>query len=409
MQDGDEYGIYARTFNGTTGVNITAEFRANYNTALNDRLPVIASLSEEIIIIVWVDDSSGPLYEIYGRIFNASNGENKTTEFRVNNYQTGNQDNPTICALSEDTFAVAWTSWGQDGDSGGIYARVFNATTGLNTTAEFQVNVYELDNQLNPSICALAEDTFAVAWQSVGQDSAGSGVYARVFNATTGLNTTAEFQVNVYESDNQRIPSTCALSEDVLVVAWESDDLDGSNYGVFARAFNATTGEDLTDEIYLNDYTTDDQTRVRICALSENIFAAAWQSDDQDGNLTGIYTSIFSINTEANISSEIRVNDYINLNQQYPSICALSNETFVVAWQSAEQDGDSWGVYAKGLSLTEATSPPIIPGNLNQIVLLAFLITETTETVLGYEILPLICIIGTSIILIIRKKNTNIH
>ena len=86
-------------------------------------------------------------------------------ETQVNYNFLDNQQNPSICALTNDTFAVAWESYGQDGSSWGIYASVFNATTGKNITSEFRVNQYTDKSQANPSICALSNDTFAVAWE----------------------------------------------------------------------------------------------------------------------------------------------------------------------------------------------------------------------------------------------------
>ena len=91
-------------------------------------------------------------------------------EFLVNNYTINNQQNPSICNLTSDTFAVAWASGGQDPGDGinvyGVYASVFDATTGKNITNEFRVNQETSYDQQNPSISALSNDTFAVAWQS---------------------------------------------------------------------------------------------------------------------------------------------------------------------------------------------------------------------------------------------------
>jgi hypothetical protein len=48
-------------------------------------------------------------------------------EFRVNTYTTSNQFEPTVTALADGGFVVAWTSFGQDGFSYGIYAQRYNA------------------------------------------------------------------------------------------------------------------------------------------------------------------------------------------------------------------------------------------------------------------------------------------
>ena len=66
-----------------------------------------------------------------------------------------------------------------------MYASVFDATTGKNITREFRVNNYTLDGQEYPSVCALSSETFAVAWQSWWQDLSGYGVYASVFGKSS--------------------------------------------------------------------------------------------------------------------------------------------------------------------------------------------------------------------------------
>ncbi|MFX0185378.1 MAG: hypothetical protein ACFE95_20035 [Candidatus Hodarchaeota archaeon] len=120
---------------------------------------------------------------MYSRVFNATTGNNITSESRVNHYTLLDQRYPSICALSSDTFVVAWQSLGQDDSGYGVYARAFDATTGKNITSEFRVNHYALNTQYSPSICTFSSDTFAVAWTSDGQDGSGDGVYVSVFGS----------------------------------------------------------------------------------------------------------------------------------------------------------------------------------------------------------------------------------
>ena len=234
---------------------------------------------------------------------------------------------------------------GQDGSGYGVYARVFNATTGNGITAEFRANEYTTDQQYRPSICALSSDALAVAWMSNGQDSSGFGIYARVFNATTGNNITAEFQVNDYTISDQIEPSICALSSDLIAVGWTSDGQDGSDYGIYARVFNATTGNNITAEFLVNEYTTNHQILGQISALSSDAIAVAWLSYGQDGSGTGVYTRVFNTTTRNNITAEFRTNTYTANDQRNPSICALSNDSVAVAWQSYGQDSSGYGIY----------------------------------------------------------------
>ncbi|TXT65685.1 MAG: hypothetical protein BAJALOKI1v1_390005 [Promethearchaeota archaeon] len=92
-----------------------------------------------------------------------------------------------------DTLAIAWTSLGQDGSGNGIYARVFDATTGANMMAEFRVNEYINNGQMATSICAISEDSFAVAWESNGQDGSGYNINAKVLSVQASSTTPNSF------------------------------------------------------------------------------------------------------------------------------------------------------------------------------------------------------------------------
>ncbi|TXT56307.1 MAG: hypothetical protein BAJALOKI1v1_1940004 [Promethearchaeota archaeon] len=362
VQDGSQYGIYASVFNATTGQNTTAEFRVNYNTNNFQWYPDIAALSEDLFVVAWQSlEQDSDEYGIYARVFNATTGQNTTAEFRVNYNTTDDQQNPSVAALSEDSFVVAWQTneTYDENDLWNVKARVFNATTGENITAEFQVNHFTDLDQFLPDISALSEDLFAVTWASWGQDGSSMGIFANVFNATTGINITAEFQVNDYYVNYQSYPSICALSEDTIAVAWEDWIQEESlNRGIYARLFNATTGTNITAEFHANFNTTDNQERPSISALTEDSLVITWRSNGQDGNGYGVFGRIFNATTGTNFTAEFQVNNYTTNNQEFPDIATLSEDNFAIAWESFEQDTGE-DIYSRVLYLNY---PPIHSG-----------------------------------------------
>jgi hypothetical protein len=347
-QDGSFREIYACVFNANTGLNTTREFRVNDYTTSNQRNPSICALSEDKFAVAWQSyGQDGNQRGIYAGVFNATTGTSITSEFSVNNYTIGDQENPSICALSEDKIAIVWQSDGQDGDLDGIYARVFNSATGVNITKEFRVNYITTNDQDNPSICTLSEDKIAIVWESYDQDGDVDGIYANIFNATTGMNMTAEFRVNEYITNAQQDPSICALSEDKIIVAWDSYEQDGNLGGIYAGVFNATSGTSLTSEFRINNYTNSWQVDSSLSKLTEDKFAIAWESYNQDGDDYGIFANIFNATSGTNMTAEFQVNTNITNAQYSPSICALSEEGIAITWESAEQDGSGDGVYSK--------------------------------------------------------------
>lgn len=104
------------------------------------------------------------------------------SEFRVDSYPTGRQYRSSTAALNDGGFVVTWTSSGQDGSGSGVYAQRYNAQ-GEAEGGEFRVSSYTNSFQTDPSITALSDGGFMVTWSSFGQDGDSYGIYARRYNA----------------------------------------------------------------------------------------------------------------------------------------------------------------------------------------------------------------------------------
>ena len=266
-------------------------------------------------------------------------------DYLANNYTSDNQQNPSIYALSNTTIAVAWESYGQDGNEYGVYAKVFNAITGVNLTQEFQIN-YETNNyQQATSICALTKDTFAVAWDRYIQDGSVYGVYGRVFNATTGSNITSEFLVNSYLNNDQLNPSICALTKDLILITWNGEGTTDSN-GIYARFFKANTGKPSGAQFLVNKYTDNSQQNPSVSTLAENKIVFSWAGDLQDGDSYVVYARTLNLSASVPLSSEFIVNKYTNGYQTNPSTFTLSNDKFGVAFYgNGPADPSAYGVF----------------------------------------------------------------
>ncbi|TXT63969.1 MAG: exported protein of unknown function [Promethearchaeota archaeon] len=350
------------------------EFRVNSFTDFSQSGASISSLSDEKLVIVWQSNlQDGFGLGVYATIINASTGMNLTKEFRINQHTDGLQQVPKVCALSEDSFAVAWASSTQDPDGSlGVYMSFFNATTTQNITSETRVNDFINFSQSSPEICALSNNKLVVVWTSQSQDPDNSGgIYAKIFDTLTGINITKEFRINDYYQDNQANPSLCALSEDSFAVAWSSQNQDPDNsVGVYASVFNATTGNNITQEVRINHYSNDLQWYPSVGALSEDTFIISWQSEGQDPDGSyGIYATVFDKTEMTNQTIEFRVNKYTNDDQKSPSIASLSEDRVAIAWESQGQDPDgSYGVYSRVFffnSPPEITNPSPSNGATN--------------------------------------------
>jgi len=197
--------------------------------------------------------------------------------FAVNTYTTGTQIFSTVRRLGNGSFVVAWNSAEQDGFGLGVFARVFDESA-QPLSDEIRVNEQTLGDQFTPSIAPIG-DGFAIAWQSgpllfcCTQDGDSFGVYARVFTAT-GAPATSEFQVNTYTTGSQGNPSVAA-TDGGFVVVWDSNGQEQGGLRVFSRAFDAA-GEASGPEQRVTAQATDDEVGATVEATGSGELITAW-------------------------------------------------------------------------------------------------------------------------------------
>ncbi len=267
-----------------------------------------------------------------------------TDAFQVNTYTQFHQGKPTIAAAQDGSFAIAWQSLGQDsGDSAGIFAQRYQ-NDGTPVGSEFQVNTYTTSDQYLPAIAMAQDGSFVITWQSSDQDGDNSGIFAQRYNAS-GTPTGNEFQVNNYTAGNQSIPAIAMAQDGSFVITWYSSGQDGNSHGIFARKYSAS-GTPVGDEFQVNTYTTNAQVNPAIAMAQDGTFVIAWQSNGQDGDGTGIFAQRYNTNGTPT-GNEFQVNTYTNHDQMYPAVAMAQDFTFVITWQSNGQDGDGNGIFAQ--------------------------------------------------------------
>jgi len=168
-------------------------------------------------------------------------------------------------------------------------------------------------------------------------------------SAQGGVPLGPEFRVNDYTTDMQRSPSVASDSVGNFVVAWQSNNQDGGGYGVFAQRY--ATGLPLGPEFRINTYTPDMQRNPSVASDSAGNFVVGWQSNNQDGDGYGVFAQRYA-STGAPQGGEFRVNTYTTSNQGFPSVASDWAGNFVVVWESVSQDGSGNGIFAQRYSST---------------------------------------------------------
>ena len=351
-QDGDGNGVYAQRFNAA-GVVQGSEFQVNTYTTGEQDTPSVGMASEGVFVIAWESvGQDGDNKGIYAQRYDSSGGRVGETEFQVNTYTTGSQNEPSVGIDANGDFVIAWASYDQDNDnSSGIYAQRFNAdgTKPASNGSEFQAHTYTTSKQSSPSIGMDDDGDFVIAWRSRDQDGDVYGVYAQRFNAdgTKPASNGSEFRVNTQTSHSQQIVSVAMDSDGDFVIAWESENQDGNNYGIYAQRFNADGTKPASNgsEFRVNTY-TGSLKDPSVGMDDDGNFVVAWRSNAQDGNEFGIYAQRFNSSGTAQ-DSEFLVNTQTTNDQQFCSVGMGDDGDFVIAWESEDQDGAGYGIYAQ--------------------------------------------------------------
>jgi hypothetical protein len=238
-------------------------------------------------------------------------------------------------------FVVVWNSYDQDGDNFGAFGRRFDAD-GAPLATEFQINQYTPDDQQSANVFLKSDGSFIVTWFSDLQDGSLSGAFARRFDSG-GSPVSGEFQLNAYTTNSQSIPVLAYDPNGGFVAAWQSQQ-DGSEFGIFGRRFNSSV-QPIGAEFQINEHTPETQGQPVVLPMPGGAFVVVWHSDLQDGDDYGVFARAFKSGAEPN-GGEFPVATTSAASQRFPR-AAATGQRFVVVWQSANQDGQFFGIFGR--------------------------------------------------------------
>jgi hypothetical protein len=344
-EDGHGEGVFARRYDASS-VPRGAAFRVNTYTTQSQSVPEVASDPSGNFVVVWTGQIN-PVFgtDIFAQRYDAS-GAVQGTNFVVNTYTTGTQHSPAVTMDAMGRFVVTWEGAGQSDADGGILFRPFDAA-GNPAFDPAQANTYTTGAQIRPAIASEPAGHFMITWQGAGQDGSGNAVFARWFNRTTFASTPA-VRVNAYTTGEQQVPSVAAGLGGDFLVAWQSTGQDGSVDGVFARRFNGPTIT-LGSEFAVNTFTSANQSAPSVASDAAGNFVVVWSGNqDPEASTGGVHGRRFDA-SGAPIEGDFHVNTYTTGRQNAGVVSAVPNGTFVVAWESSDQMGGTYEIFAQRL------------------------------------------------------------
>jgi hypothetical protein len=359
-QDGSYCGVYARKYSGGETDNPAPVFEVNVTTLEDQRAPVVAGAPDGSFLIAWEScPVTGSLGQDGGECgiiarFYSADGASPSDEIIVNESTQWNQWHAATARLMDGRFIVVWEG-GRVGDGPiGIGGRIISATEEV-ASPEFAVSSAELGGQELPSIAALSDGGFFVAWQTcagaiydtmISPDGDGCAIVAQRFDGELDP-VGGELVVNTYPEGEQVRPSVSGLEGGGALVTWTSWGQDGDGWGIFGQRFD-TSGILDGGEFQVNTYFPGDQEVPTTLGLPDGSSVVFWEGSfvDSNNSFTGQLYSTQGVPEGTNFA----LGNNVGISQRDGAFAAFPNGDVLMAFWSGASDGDGAGIFVRRLA-----------------------------------------------------------
>jgi hypothetical protein len=378
------------------GLGAGDEFPVNVRTAGNQCNPAAVVAPHGGFILVWSSyySSSGRSNEILARRFDP-NGHSAGDEFQVNATSEGNQTEPAIAIAPDGRLLVVWQGPGADGEED-IFARLLDPN-GTPIAEDRCLTAGLAGRQIYPGVAACLDGTFIVVWEhqpaegsddpttvrgqrcgadgiplgsdfgiddtaydssypDIATDGAGHCIVTWIQNRSNktvrarrfdpnGLPIAEPFDVSVANIASLTRPSVAMSATGDFVIAWDGDPQRASRDDIHARCFDPN-GTPRSEPFVVNTLTDGAQQWPQVATNGTNAFVIVWQHKHDNADLaTDIYARSFDAQA-APLGPEVKLNSYVAGKQRYPEVTMTADGAFLAMWESDDQDGSGYGVFA---------------------------------------------------------------
>ncbi len=219
------------------------------------RYPNVAMNNSNEVIVVWTGGST--YYYVYVRNFPADGNEPSLNSKKVDDEKFSTLTEAFVATDDMDNYIIAWDGRCTDSNSENIYIKRFHWSHAPLHSEQFLVNTQQTGNQTDPS-AAISDDSFIVVWEGDAESQSGQRdiLGQRFVNQGEEIGSPIplgdEFQINIYEVDDQRYPDVSMKESGEFVAVWQSDGQDGSGYGIFGKVGPMVGLADFTGDGFVN-------------------------------------------------------------------------------------------------------------------------------------------------------------
>jgi len=347
-----------------------AEIQVNAVTEQDQERQQVAQLASGNLVIVWESEADGNA-DIFFRLYDTE-GNVLTPQWQAHDRNEQDQSHPAVAALPNGNFVIAWSGRNLDGDSYGVGFRLFDAKGG-EQGREVQANALTKGPQFKPQVAALNEREFVVVFSA--QDGGGNqDVYFRRFDFRGAAVDPTEIAANTLGADpvtfgDQGAPRVAVLKDGGFVIVYEdraSDDLYAVRFDASATALRAPGEAGDNRQFRVNHSTPFQQTSPSIAALGNGGFVIAFNTET-NGTAPSRRVLARPFDRDGIGGKEFQIGT-LSDRWQNPFVIGLPTGDFVVAWQAINQGLDAgnnqWSVWAQRFSIDG--SPRIAPFQVNE-------------------------------------------
>lgn len=315
-------------------------------------------------------------------------------EVQVNVWTSNSQWGPSVGAVPNGEFVVAWSSYGQfDGCYGyqlslcdSVHARRISAV-GEPIDGEIQVSTSTVVTQKSPAVARDADGDFVVAWDSDVFLFGPGSVSARLFDAE-GTAQGPPIVVNPV-TGAQRDAAVDLAADGAFVVVWQHQSLNLMETGIYGRRFDAA-GQPLGDGFAVRPASQAGARAPTVAMSGAGSFVVAWLAGrvsarryDEAGQAVGDSFVVSGVDPASSpaiamngsggfviawsrwisdqqeiaarrydadglpLGPEFQVNAYTTGLQSGAAVGVDGAGRFLVVWQSELQDGSGSGIYGQ--------------------------------------------------------------
>ena len=367
--DGSGWGVSATRLDPTLSANANwSDVRVNVQGTNDQENARVALLKNGGAVFVWQGGVEG-YQHIYARFLTPTNTWMTTTDVVVSASANNFQINPAVAVLNNSNVVVVWGSFDQAASNSlqDVYGQILSPT-GQPVGTNFLINQFIPYNQRTPTVAALTNGGFVVAWVSeqertvapnLGNNTtytlAGAivtpsvDIYARLYKsngvaAVNGAGTTNEFLVNT-DSNPCANPAVAAGSDGGFMLVWGEKNLANPNnsWDIYGRSYSSAGVGGTVG--YVNTTLYGDQYGPRISSIGTD-YLVVWTSLGQDGSFEGVYGQYVHAGG-AQVGGEFRVNTTTAGSQMQAVVASDGAGQFLAVWTSYTGLPYSFDLYAQ--------------------------------------------------------------